>query len=128
MQTDFPVPEGPKPRFGVNFDMVGRIGATFPVEIYSARSAGTVIEKIQRAARKAGFQDFFPKTYVGPVVDDHIYLMQGLNVPVIDLIHMTEEGRFPPEWHTTRDTSEFISRNSLKVVGQTVIQMLWDEE
>ncbi len=123
-----PIPKGYKPRFGINFDMVGRIGATFPMEIYSVQRAGGVIEKIQKAALKLGYQDYFPKKYIGPVVDDHIYLSDGLGVPVADLIHMTEEGRFPPEWHTRRDTSEFISRTTLKIVGQTVIQVLWDEE
>ncbi|MBU6153228.1 MAG: M28 family peptidase [Bdellovibrionales bacterium] len=123
-----PIPKGYKPRFGINFDMVGRIGATFPMEVYSVQRAGNVIEKIQKAALKLGYQDYFPKSYIGPVVDDHIYLSDGLGVPVADLIHMTEEGRFPPEWHTRRDTSEFISRTTLKIVGQTVIQVLWDEE
>ncbi len=123
-----PIPQGYKPKFGINFDMVGRIGATFPAEIYSIQRAGAVIERIQKAAHKLGFQDYFPKSFIGPVVDDHIYLSDGLGVPVVDLIHMTEEGRFPPEWHTRKDTSEFISRTTLKVVGQTVIQVLWDEE
>jgi hypothetical protein len=46
---------------------------------------------------------------------------------MIDLIHMNENGRFPPEWHTRSDTSEFISRTTLKGVGQTVLQTLWNE-
>jgi hypothetical protein len=43
------------------------------------------------------------------------------------VIHLSPDGRFPPEWHTLQDTSEFISRDVLKAVGQTTIQVLWNE-
>jgi hypothetical protein len=121
-----PIPEGYHAQFGINFDMVGRIGATFPIEIYSAQRAGAVVEKIRKAAAELGYGDSFPKSYVGPIVDDHIYLMDGLKFPIVDLIHMTEGGRFPPEWHTHLDTSEFISRTTLKIVGQTTLQVIWN--
>lgn len=123
-----PVPANYQAKFGINYDMVGRIGSIFPVEINSERQAGTVIQKLQAAAQTLGYQDFFPKFRVGPVIDDHIYLMQGRHFPVADLIYMTPEGRFPPEWHTHQDTSEFISRDVLKVVGQTTLKVLWDEQ
>jgi hypothetical protein len=122
-----PYPGGSLPSFGINFDMVGRIGAVFPIEAYSARQAGAVLKKIHAAAETAGTADLFPKFVVGPIVDDHVYLSEGLGIPMIDLIHMNENGRFPPEWHTRSDTSEFISRTTLKGVGQTVLQTLWNE-
>jgi len=122
-----PIPAGYRAQFGINLDMVGRIGAVFPVEINSLERAGAVLGKIHASAKKAGYQDYFPEFKVGPVIDDHVYLMDGLKIPVVDLIHMTETGRFPPEWHTVKDTSEFISRVTLKAVGQTVLQVLWDQ-
>ena len=122
-----PIPEGYQAQFGINLDMVGRIGAIFPIEINSLERAGGVLGKIRASAKKAGYQDYFPDFKVGPVIDDHVYLMDGLKIPVVDLIHMTETGRFPPEWHTTHDTSEVISRVTLKAVGQTVLQVLWDQ-
>lgn len=122
-----PIPEGVKHKFGINFDMVGRMGASFPMEGYSFHRAPGVLQKIQMAAKSLGYQDYFPLTRAGSIIDDHVYLMQGLGIPVVDLIHLTPEGRFPPEWHTVRDTSEAISRETLKVVGQTVLQVLWNE-
>ncbi len=123
-----PIPAGYQPRFGINFDMVGGIGAVFPIEAYSMERAGPVVEKIRAAAKKAGFQDYFPGYRTGAIIDDHFYLMEGLKVPVVDLIHITPYGRFPPQWHTLKDTSEGISRVSLKAVGQTALQVLWDEK
>ena len=108
--------------------MVGRIGSIFPVEMNTFEKAGGVMQKLQAAAKSLGYQDFFPNLRVGPIIDDHIYLMQGRNFPVADVIYMTPDGRFPPEWHTHLDTSEFISRDVLKVVGQTTLKVLWDEQ
>ena len=123
-----PIPAGYQARFGINFDMVGRIGATFPVEAYSLKRAAPVILKIRAAAKELGYQDYFPDYRVGPIIDDHLYLMDGLGFPVADLIHMSEDNHFPPEWHTVKDTSEVISRTTLKAVGSTTLKVLWDEE
>ncbi len=121
-----PIPANYKAKFGVNFDMVGRMGSVFPIESYSAEKAPEVLSKMRAAAKKLGFEELFPDNQIGAVVDDHVYVMQGRGFPVADLIAMTGRGRFPPEWHTHKDTSEFISRDVLKAVGQTMIQMLWD--
>jgi acetylornithine deacetylase/succinyl-diaminopimelate desuccinylase-like protein len=123
-----PVPAGYRARFGINFDMVGRIGAVFPVEGHSGARAGEVVRKVQGAAKALGLSDYFPDQRGGFVIDDHLYLMQGLGFPVMDLIHLSTGGGFPPEWHTLRDTSEFISRDTLKAVGQTTLRVLWTEE
>lgn len=122
-----PVPANYQAKFGINYDMVGRIGSVFPIERYSYEKGAAVYDKLHAAAEKLGYQDFFPKYKIGPIVDDHVYLMQGRGFPVIDLIYMTPEGRFPPEWHTHDDTSEYISRDVLKVVGQTTLQALFSE-
>lgn len=121
-----PIPANYQAKFGINYDMVGRIGSIFPIEANSAQRAPAVMEKLQVAAKKLGYSDVFPNLRVGPVIDDHIYLME-LGFPVWDMIAMTPEGRFPPEWHTHQDTSEFISRDVLKAVGRTTLQILWDE-
>ncbi|MBQ5643134.1 MAG: M28 family peptidase, partial [Bacteroidaceae bacterium] len=35
---------------------------------------------------------------------------------------------FGPTWHTVNDTPENIDRNVLKAVGQTVLQLLYNEQ
>jgi Zn-dependent M28 family amino/carboxypeptidase len=123
-----PVPENYKAQYGINFDMVGRIGSVFPVENYSLQNAGPIVQKLKVAAKKIGYQDFFPDYRIGPIVDDHYFVAEGRGIPMVDLIYMSPEGRFPPEWHTHDDTSEFISRDVLKAVGQTTIQTIFDSE
>ena len=122
-----PIPENYQAKFGINYDMVGRIGSIFPTEGNSAKKAPELAKKIIASAQKLGYSELFPDIQVGSVIDDHIYLMQR-GFPVYDLISMTPNGRFPPEWHTHLDTSEFISRDVLKAVGRTTLQVLWDEQ
>ena len=120
-----PVPANYKAKFGINFDMVGRMGSIFPIDRYSFQKGPEVIRALQEAAKGLGYQDFFPDYQIGPIVDDHYFVTEERKFPVIDLIYMTPDGRFAPEWHTHQDTSEFISRDVLKVVAQTALQTIW---
>ena len=122
-----PVPANYQAKFGINYDMVGRIGSLFPKENYSMQKAAFVYEKLEKAAKTLGFQDYFPNYTVGPITDDHYFVTEGRGIPMIDLIYMTEHGNFPPEWHTHADTLQFISRDVLKVVGQTTLQLIFTE-
>jgi hypothetical protein len=123
-----PVPDDYSADFGMNFDMVGRKGSVFPIEAYSWFRAPEIIKSLKNAAQKLGYQDYFPDYRIGPVVDDHYFVSEVLGFPMIDLIYMTEDGKFSPEWHTVSDTSEWISRDVMKAVGQTTIQMLQDRQ
>ena len=120
-----PVPENYHAEFGINYDMVGRIGSVFPIEPYSFRKGPEVLRKLHEAAKVLGYQDYFPNYTVGQIIDDHYYVTEGRGFPMVDLIYMTPSGMFPPEWHTHHDTSEVISRDVLKAVAQTSIQALF---
>ena len=122
-----PIPAKYHAEYGINYDMVGRIGSVFPIEGYSMRNAAFVYDKLHRAAAALKDEDFFPSYQIGPIIDDHYYVTVTTGIPMIDLIYMTENGMFPPEWHTHQDTAEFISRDILKVVGQTTLQMLFSQ-
>jgi Zn-dependent M28 family amino/carboxypeptidase len=119
------VPAGYKAEFGINFDMVGRVGSLFPAEGYSQQKAPQVVKAIRDAAAVLGHSDLFPPYEVGPITDDHYFVMQGTGIPMADIIYMDPDGRFPPEWHTTDDTSAVISRDVLKAVAQVAVQVMF---
>jgi hypothetical protein len=60
-----------------------------------------------------------------PITDDHLYINQLAKIPAIDIIHkdMTN-GKFFAEWHTHGDNISVISKETLKAVGQTIIEVL----
>ena len=119
-----PIPKNYTALFGINFDMVGRMGSVFPIERYSWEHGQSVITQLHTSARSLNYQDFFSTTLIGPIVDDHYFIREALGFPMIDLIYMDPSGRFAPEWHTHQDTSDFISRDVLNVVAQTTIHLI----
>lgn len=125
------LPEGYEARYGILLDMVGGQGAQFYQELMSLQYAPAIVKKVWRAARQAGYGSFFPKKEGGRITDDHIPLNQYAHIPTIDIIPYypdCAQSSFGPTWHTLNDNMEHIDRNTLKAVGQTVVQVLWTEE
>ena len=122
---------GYKARFGILLDMVGGAGAVFHREAVSQQYASTIVEKVWAAAKVAGYSSFFPDADGGMITDDHVPVKEKANIPTIDIIPFyanCEQSSFGPTWHTVNDTMENIDRNTLKAVGQTVIQVLFSEK
>ena len=123
-----PVPAGYTAKFGINFDMVGRIGSLFPAEGYSMKKAAHVVKGLREASAIVGARALFPDYSVGNITDDHVFVTEGTGIPMADIIYMDPDGRFPPEWHTVDDTSKVISRDVLKGVAETTIQLLFSQK
>lgn len=118
-------------RFGVLLDMVGGSGAKFFREGMSLHYALEIVEKVWNAARVVGYSSLFPNSQGGMVTDDHIPVNDKLGIPTIDVIPYYEscpQSSFGPTWHTVGDTMENIDPNTLKAVGQTMVQVLFSEK
>ena len=124
------LPQGFAPRYGILLDMVGGQGARFYQEGMSTQYAPEVVKKVWRAARQAGYGSYFPKTTGGMVTDDHIPVNQIAKIPCIDVIPYypdCPQSSFGPTWHTLADNMDHIDKNTLKAVGQTMIQVIYTE-
>lgn len=125
------LPEGYAPRYGILLDMVGGQGARFYQEGMSMQFAPEIVRKVWRAARQAGYGSYFPKSAGGMVTDDHVPVNQIAKIPCIDVIPYypdCAQSSFGPTWHTLDDNMEHIDRNTLKAVGQTMVQVIYTEE
>lgn len=124
------LPQGYEVRYGILLDMVGGQGAQFFQEGMSRRYANAIVKKVWRAARQAGYGSYFPKRDGGPITDDHVPLNLRANIPTVDIIPYypnCPQSSFGPTWHTMNDDMEHIDKNTLKAVGQTLIQVLFTE-
>ncbi len=93
--------------------------------------APEIVKKVWRAARQAGFGSFFPKSDGGMITDDHIPVNQTAKIPCIDIIPYypnCQQSSFGPTWHTLADDMEHIDKNTLKAVGQTLVQVIFCEK
>ena len=112
-------------------DMVGGQGARFYQEGYSKYYAKPVVKRVWRAAAVAGFSSYFPQEDGGGITDDHVPVNEVAQIPCIDIINYypdCDESSFGPTWHTIHDDMEHLDRNTLKAVGQTLIQVLYTEK
>ena len=117
------------PVLGILLDIVGGIDAKFYREYFSEYYAPQVNDIIWAEAASAGFGDKFPNERRGAVTDDHVYINQA-GIPCIDIIECANPatGSFPPTWHTLADDINSIDRNSLKAVGQVVMNTIYKQK
>ncbi len=124
-----PHKENYEARYGVLLDMVGGRGSQFAKEGVSVYYAQTVVEMLWHLAGQIGYGSYFPLKEGGNVQDDHVPVNQIAGIPCIDIIPHFEQGpsSFGPTWHTVSDTPENIDPAVLKAVGQSVMQMLYND-
>ncbi|WP_020532076.1 M28 family peptidase [Flexithrix dorotheae] len=116
--------------FGVLLDMVGDGESHFIKEPISEKYAGKVLDKIWAIAAQLGYEDVFLKKSSGyEIFDDHYYLNTVAQIPTVDIIgfNPVNDNYFPKTWHTHHDDLDHIDKSRLKAVGQTMIQVIYQE-
>lgn len=120
--------QGYNARFGILLDMVGGENSTFLKEGYSEEFAPDINKKVWKAARKLDYGKTFVDEKGGSVTDDHLFVNRLARIKTIDIIPSDPEGGFTPTWHTINDTMDHIDKNTLKAVGQTVLEVIYNEK
>jgi glutaminyl-peptide cyclotransferase len=100
--------------------VVDMIGDAEQQIFYEHNSDAQLMETLWTIAAELGYQDYFIPTYRYSIMDDHIpFRQQGLvAVDIIDFDY--------PYWHTTEDTADKVSPDSLQRVGRVL--ETWLEE
>ena len=119
---------GYRARYGILLDMVGGKDAIFAREKASLQYASNVVDKVWKKAQSLGYGRYFSDREGGYIIDDHVYVNR-MGIPSIDIIQYdsTTESGFNPQWHTVDDTMEYIDKETLKAVGQTVLAVIYNE-
>lgn len=117
-------------RFGILLDMVGAPNAKFYKEQFSKRYAGSIVEKVWRTAGDLKYGAYFVGKDGGYITDDHVPVNQNLRIPSIDIIQYDEntDSGFGAYWHTQNDDMSNISKETLKAVGQTILEVIYKEK
>lgn len=120
---------GYRARYAVNLDMVGGRKARFAMESYSLLFARPVVELVWQVAYQLGYGDIFIREEGGSVMDDHVSLYQYAHIPSLDIVpHVTgQRSGFGDTWHTISDTPDNIDPDVMKVVGQVVLQVMYND-
>lgn len=114
-------PEAEGIQFMILVDMVGDMNQRFPQEASSRSSAPDLVTEIWNTAATLGFEEIFVPQAGLSILDDHIPFID-LGLPAVDIIDLDY-----PFWHTTQDTLDKVSPDSLQRVGR-VLQTLLTEK
>lgn len=112
--------------FGILLDMVGAKGARFPLEGLSKGWAPQVQQQVWYIASQLGYSSMFTFEDGGLIVDDHEFVNKIAHIPTIDIINLqrTTQTTFAPHWHTHNDNMEIIDKNTLEIVGKTLLTFI----
>jgi len=118
--------ENYKAKYGILLDMVGADNAIFKYEMQAYQKAAPLYLKTWNMAHNFGHADRFLKAAGGAITDDHVYVMQYRNFPMIDIIDYDPQRKtgFGEYHHTHQDNMDVISKSTLKAVGETVLGVL----
>tara|TARA_B100001250_G_C19735022_1_gene760370 strand:- start:64 stop:1062 length:999 start_codon:yes stop_codon:yes gene_type:complete len=113
--------------YGILLDMVGAKNATFTKEGVSRQFGSRIVDKIWKTASNLGFDNFFILKETPPIIDDHLYINNLIHIPTINIVEYDENthNRFNAHHHKHSDDMDIIDKNTLKAVGQTVLEVLY---
>jgi len=106
------------PLFAVLFDMVGDKDLQFLQEGFSMSKAPEVVQRVWQVANQLGYGQVFAPRAGEALTDDHVPLQQA-GIHAIDLIDFTF-----PYHHTTEDTIDKVSAESLQIVGDVAVALV----
>jgi hypothetical protein len=109
--------------------MVGSKHAQFFREGESLIYAPSVVEKVWSTASRLGYTDYFVKTNVAGITDDHVFMNDPGKIPTIDIVHyQTGTGFFGNYHHSRKDNLSIISKETLGAVGTTLLNVVYYED
>jgi len=111
-------PPGYTTLFAVLFDMVGDKDLQFQQEGYSMVNAPEVVQRVWQTAARLGYSRVFQARAGQTLTDDHVPLQQA-GIRAIDVIDFDF-----PYHHTTDDTIDKVSAESLQIVGDVAVALV----
>lgn len=104
-----------EPAMAVIVDMIGDKDLQL---YYEVNSTPEIREEIWKVAEDLGFNDVFIPEEKYRILDDHIpFLERG--IPAVDIIDFDY-----PYWHTTLDTYDKVSPDSIRIVSDVIFQWI----
>ena len=116
--------------FGILLDMVGAKNAEFSREYHSDREARFVVDLVWNTASDMGYGSVFIDEPGGQITDDHYFVNKYAKILSIDIIHLDPSSKnrsFFEHWHTINDKVEYIDKQSLQIVGDVMMNVVYNE-
>ena len=119
------LPNGFHPAYGILLDMVGDKQLELLREPNSIRNAPDIVDLVWSTAKDLGMYQFTDEVQ-RPVLDDHLPLIE-VGIKTIDLIDFNYPDASNRYWHTTQDTPDKCSPESLEAVGTVLLHVIYKQ-
>ncbi len=118
-------PEGYRATFGILLDMVGDANLELLREPYSETYGRDIVDLVWATARTLGVYQFTDRQQHA-TLDDHLPLNKAgiKTIDLIDFAYPDESNRY---WHTTEDTPDKCSAESLGAVGKVLLEVIYHQ-
>jgi glutaminyl-peptide cyclotransferase len=116
--------------FGILLDMVGAKGAQFYREGTSMEKAAEVTNMVWKVANQLNYGQYFKMLNSPGITDDHTYVNELAKIPMLDIVEYDPHNKdsfFGHYHHTQKDNMSIIDPKTLEAVGQTVLQVLYNQ-
>ena len=110
------------PEFAVCLDMVADKDPKFKIEYFSYMQAEEKVREIWALANNLGYSEF-SYDLQPPIYDDHRAFYIETGIPSLDIIDFDY-----PYWHTLEDTPDKCSAHTLGIVGNVVVEYIYNED
>lgn len=121
-------PKGYRAYYGILLDMVGAKDAQFCQEGTSTFYAERIVNKVWSEASRIGYQSTFVTRRESAITDDHLFVNQLGDIPMIDITQFDPAtGYFGDYHHTQKDNLELLSPQTLGIVGEVVTRVIYLE-
>jgi hypothetical protein len=119
---------GYKAYYGILLDMVGGREARFFREGTSQFYAPKLVDRVWSAAARLGYSSTFIAINQVSITDDHLFVNQIANIPMIDIVpYDPNYGYFGTFHHTQQDNLDVIDKATMEKVGTVVLDVIWRE-
>jgi len=94
--------------------------------------ADRILNNIWSQGQKLGYDRYFINKDGPQITDDHYYVNTIAGIPTVNIIEYdpstkeTNNG-FNKHWHTHKDNMENINKETLDAVGQTLLNVIYNE-
>ncbi len=109
-------------RYGILLDMIGDKELRIYRERNSDAAAPEIVGKVWKTAARLGFEKHFIDKPKYDISDDHLPFIER-GVPCVDVIDFDYA-----HWHTLEDTIDKCSPESLRIVGETIAEVVYSEQ
>lgn len=113
--------------YGILFDMVGTDNPRYTKEQVSRYYAPGLTDKVWNVAAALGFGNVFVAQNTDPILDDHLYVNQIANIPMVDIVQNSGTTNFFTHWHTTTDNMDHLNRETMRTVATVAMKTIYGD-